>query len=219
MYLRKLSFLLIITLLAIGLAHAQQSFVEGRISYAVSIGPISGSAGFTEHAGTYTITVKGSQVRKELTMNTGYRNILLINNTAGTAYSLVTNGGRHYAIQLNAEDLRDRHSRYEGFTQKKLPGTMTIAGWPAEKVLITYKDGTASSLYYTTSWQMAEGAIFDRFPGIRNIPVSFEYRNEEGITMHFQAEKLEPVPVESALFRVPPDYKIISNAEYKQQKR
>jgi len=200
-------------------ANAQQQFVEGRIIYAVSIGPVSDSSGFSEHAGTYKIIVKGNQVRKELAMNTGYENILLVNNTNGNAYSLVNNGGQHYAIQLTIADLKERQKRYEGFTQKEQAGKMTIAGWPAEKALISYKDGTSSSLYFTTSWQVNDGGIFDRFPEIKNIPLSFEYRNEEGIIMHFQAEKLEAIPVESALFRVPADYKIISNSEYKQRKR
>ncbi len=199
-------------------AKAQQQFVEGRIKYAVSIGPVSDSAGFTEHAGTYTLIIKGNQVRKELVMNSGYQNILLVNNNAGSAYSLVSNGGQHYAIQLTVQDLKERQKRYEGFNQKNLPGNMTIAGWPAEKSLITYKDGSASSLYYTSSWQVSDPGVFDRFPGIKDVPLSFEYRNEEGITMHFQAETLEAVPVESASFRVPADYKIISNAEYKQQR-
>jgi len=198
---------------------AQQPFVEGRIRYAVSIGPVSDSTGFTEHAGTYTLIIKGAQVRKELAMNTGYENVLLLNGTAGNAYSLVSNGGQRYAIQLTMQDMKERQKRYEGFTQKNLPGNMTIAGWPAEKAMITYKDGTASSLYYTSSWQVSDPGIFDRFPGIKNVPLSFEYRNEEGITMHFQAEKLEAVPIESALFRMPADYKVISNAEYKQQRR
>lgn len=198
---------------------AQQNFVEGRIKYALSIGPVSDKAGFSEHAGTYTIIIKGAQVRKELTMNTGYQNILLVNNTNGTAYSLVSNGNQRYAIQLTPHDLGERQKRYEGFTQKNQSGSMTIAGWPASKATITYKDGSSSSLYYTTSWQVTDEGMYDRFPGIKNIPLSFEYRNEEGITMRFEAEKLEAVPIENALFRVPADYKIITNAEYKQQKR
>jgi hypothetical protein len=200
-------------------AGAQQPFTEGVIRYAVSIGPVSGGNGFTEHAGTYTITVKGSQIRKDLVMNTGYQNTQLMNVNAGTLYSLQSNGGQKYAIQLTIQDLKERQRPYEQFSQKEAAGDMTIAGWPCKRTIISYKDGTSSELYYTTAWQSAEPTLFDRFPGIRNIPLAFEYRNEEGIVMHFQAEKLEVVPVESALFRVPADYKVISNAEYKKQNR
>lgn len=197
----------------------QQLFVEGRIRYAVSIGPVSDSSGFTEHAGTYTLTVKGRQVRKELSMNTGYQNVLIVNSSQNSVYSLQTNGGQHYAIQLSMEDMKERQKPYEGFTRQEVPGNMTIAGWPCEKTFITYKDGARSAMYYTTAWSTPDALLFDRFPGVKNIPLAFEYRNDEGIIMHFQAEKLEAVPVESALFRIPPDYKIISNAEYKQQRQ
>lgn len=198
---------------------AQQTLVEGRIRYAISIGPISDSSGFTEHAGTYTLIVKGNQVRKELSMNTGYENIIILNSNSNTAYSLQSNGAQRYAVQLTMQDIREKQRPYEGFSLKEQPGKMTLAGWPCEKAVITYKDGTRSAMYYTTSWQVPDVPLFDRFPGIKNIPLAFEYRNEDGIVMHFQAEKMEAVPIENALFRLPPDYKIISNAEYKQQRR
>ena len=215
------SLLVIVCLLLVSsvAAQAQQPFVEGRITYAVSIGPISDSTGFTEHAGTYTLIVKGSQVRKELAMNTGYKNIILTNANTNSAYSLQTMSGQKYAIQLNMQDLKARQKAYEDFKLQDVPGKMTIASLPSEKSFVTYKDGSKSALYYSTDWQAPAVNMYDRFPGIRNIPLAFEYRNDDGIVMHFQAEKLEAVPIESALFRVPPDYKIISNEEYKQQKR
>lgn len=196
-------------------AQAQQSFVEGSIVYSVSIGPVAGSGGFTEHAGTYTLTVKGATVRKELRMNSGYQNIIIENSNTGAIYSLQPAAGHNYAIQLRTADMASKLKIYEGFSQKDEDGTMTIAGQPCRKASVQYKDGSTSSLYYSTAWTTPNSTLFERFPSIKYLPLSFEYRNEEGITMHFAAEKLEASPVESALFRVPPDYKIISNAEYK----
>jgi hypothetical protein len=196
-------------------ARAQQGFIEGTIVYSVRVGPIGGTNSFTEHAGTYTLTVKGAAIRKELRMNSGYQNVIIENQNTGAIYSLQPAAGQNYAIQLRAQDVAEKQKPYEGFTQTDEEGAMTIAGQPCRKATITYKDGTTSSLYYTTSWASPHPSLFDRFPGIKNIPLSFEYRNEEGITMHFDAEKLETRPVESALFRVPPAFKIISNAEYK----
>lgn len=209
----------IITTLAITPAKAQQPFVEGVIVYSVSIGPVIGSSGFTEHAGTYTLTIKGASIRKELRMNSGYQNVIIENNNTGSVYSLQLAAGQNYAIQLKAQDVEEKMKPYEGFSQKDEEGSMTIAGQPCRKATIHYKDGSASSLYYTTAWINPGVSLFERFPGIKYIPLSFEYRNDEGITMHFAAEKLEPKPVESALFRVPPDYKIISNAEYKAMRK
>jgi hypothetical protein len=200
-------------------ARAQQPFVEGVIVYSVSIGPVTGSTGFTEHAGTYTLTVKNATIRKELHMNSGYQNVIIENNNTGSVYSLQPAAGQNYAIQLRAQDVEEKMKPYDGFSQKDEDGTMTIAGQPCRKSTIRYKDGSASSLYYSTAWSNPSPSLFERFPGIKYIPLSFEYRNEEGITMHFAAEKLEAKPVESSLFRVPPDYKIISNAEYKAMRK
>jgi hypothetical protein len=200
-------------------ANAQQPFVEGVIVYSVSIGPVAGNAGFTEHAGTYTLTLKGASIRKELRMNSGYQNVIIENKNTGSIYSLQLAAGQNYAIQLKAQDVEEKMKPYDGFSQKDEDGTMTIAGQPCRKATIHYKDGSASSLYYTTTWTNPTASLFERFPGIKYIPLSFEYRNEEGITMHFAAEKLDARPVESSLFRVPPDYKIISNAEYKAMRK
>ena len=207
--------LLLIFTLSARHATAQSAFVEGTITYAVSIGPVAGGAGFTEHAGTYIITVKGAGVRKELRMNSGYQNVILQNSNTGMAYSLQHAAGQNYAIQLSLADLRERQKPYEGFVQNEADGTVTIAGQKCQKATVTYKDGNTSLLYYTTAWTTPNATLFDRFPGIRFIPLTFEYRNEEGITMHFAAERIEAQPVESAFFRVPPDYKVMSYAEYK----
>jgi hypothetical protein len=213
--------LLIITALIVvcKTAAGQQAFQEGTIVYAVRIGPVASGGGFTEHAGTYTITVKGASIRKELKMNSGYRNVIIQNNNTGAIYSLQPAAGQNYAIQLRMEDIRERQQPYEGFVQKEEEGPMTIAGQPCQKAAVSYKDGSTASLYYTKAWTSPDPSLFDRFPGIRFIPLAFEYRNEEGIKMHFAAERIESRPVDSALFRVPPDYKIITNAEYKSLSR
>jgi hypothetical protein len=194
---------------------AQSAFTEGSIVYSVSIGPVSGNTGFTEHAGTYTLIVKGAQIRKELRMNSGYQNILIQNSNTGTIHSLQPASGQNYAIQLSPRDMQDRQKPWQNYTMQESDGTMKIAGHDCRQAKVTYKDGTTSSIYFATGLTTGDVGLFDRFPGIRNIPLSFEYRNEEGIVMHFAAEKVVLEPVESALFRVPPDYKIITNAEYK----
>lgn len=196
-------------------ATGQQLFQEGVIVYSVRVGPLEANGGYLEHAGTYTITLKDAYVRKELRMNSGYQNIMLFNHNTGSIYSLRPANGQYFAIQLRKSDVEDKMKPFQGFSERSEPGKMTIAGQACRKMLIQYKDGSSSILYYATNWKTSDSTLFERFPGFSNIPMSFEYRNEEGITMHFAAEKLEVKPIESAVFRVPPDYKIISNAEYK----
>lgn len=206
----------ILTLLCLSsAAGAQQKFEEGVIVYSVSIGPLDGGSGYSEHAGTYTITLKDAYVRKDLEMNSGYSNIILENRNTGTVYSLRIANGQRYAIQLRNRDLDDKLKPYRGFSESVEPGTMMIAGQNCKKARIHYRDGSSSILYYSTAWMSTDSTLFDRFPGFKYIPLTFEYRSEEGITMRFTAEKLEQTPVENSIFRVPPGYRIISNADYK----
>src|SRR3978361_1416328 len=124
---KQLTFLIILFAVATA-ACAQDILVEGTIRYAVSIGPVAGGTAFTEHAGTYTITIKGKQTRKELSMNTGYQNVQILNGNTGAVYSLQSSGGQKYAIQLRWSDLVEKQKPYEHFTLGEPSGSSTIAG-------------------------------------------------------------------------------------------
>ena len=61
--------------------------------------------------------------------------------------------------------------------------------------------------------------MYNRFPNIKVLPVKYEYTDDSGMIMHFKAEKVSPIPVENAAFRIPPDYKIITYSDYKQMNK
>lgn len=195
------------------LIKAQNTFQEGSIVYNVRIGGAAG--GSQENAGTYILTVKGPNIRKELKMHSGFSNVVLQNRNTQAVYTLQTSGGVPYAVQLNMEDQKERQKPYEDFKMKEEESVMTIAGQSCHKAVVTYKDGNQATVCYAADWISPDALLFDRYPGIRNIPLSFEFLNEKGVSMYFTAEKIEPRPIESSMFRIPPDYKIISNAEYK----
>jgi hypothetical protein len=211
-----LTILLVITTLSV---FAQKAFTEGSITYAVSLGPISDSTSFSEHAGTYTITIKGAQIRKDLQMNTGYKNTILLDASSDLAYSLQQNSGQYYAIQFSVKDILAKQKPFEDYTIQTVPGKMTIASLDAVKSIVSYKDGSRSALYCSTEWLAPQAPVYDRYPGVKNLPLSFEYRTDDGIIMHFQAEKVIAQTIESATFRLPTDYKIITNKQNKERRK
>jgi hypothetical protein len=201
---------LLFCLPAIGFA--QTYFVEGRAVYSIFVnGP--GAQDGADHYGTYTIIIKGSLVRKEITMNNGFQNILIYDRSANSALSIQAD--KQLAIQLDPNDLKQKLNEFEGFRLIDQDGTGSINGLPGNKARVVYKDGSSVDILYSRQWTLKEPWIFDRFPGITYFPLSFDYKNEEGIAMRFKAEKIEAGPVESALFRIPSEYKIISHAEYR----
>jgi hypothetical protein len=168
-------------------AGAQNYFVEGRAVYSIFVNsPGSGQAPAI-HYDSYTIIIKGSLVRKEITMDNGFKNILIYDRSANSAVSLQAD--KQYAIQLNPDELKQKLKEFEGFKLIDQEGTQTIAGMTGNKAKVLYKDGSSADITYVRQWTLKELEIFDRFPGIAYFPLSFEYKNEEGIVMSFKAEK------------------------------
>jgi len=201
--------------LAPGCAWCQKVFDEGVVVYRLSFSSQDPSDKKV-YDGTYTLTVKGKVVRKELTISNGYNDVVIMNGNANSMYSLQVAGDKKYAIQHNLEEHLAKQKKYEGFAIKYLDDKKTLGGYEAQKVQITYSDGESVSLYCTKALQPAYEHLYDRLPGATFLPLEFDITNERNIVMHFTVEKIELKPVESSYFRIPADYKMISYAEYKE---
>jgi hypothetical protein len=197
-------------------AVGQKVFIEGDMIYKVTLQ----SADNKEFTGTYTFVFKGNRIRKELRLNNGYQDVVLLDCGKNKAYSLQKWNGKKYAIELSMEDIRKKQEFFDGFTVKNEENNSEkIAGYAVYKGDVKYHDGSNEEVLYTKEWQPSQAITFERFPDARFLPLYFSYKDENGVTMLFEAEKIEPRPVENAEFRIPPDYKIITNAEYKQLSR
>jgi hypothetical protein len=203
-------FLLLLTCLR---AQAQKQFAEGTISYKVKIMP----AGHSTISGTYTFIIKGNYIRKEIKLNNGYQDVVLIDCITNKVFSLQTRNGKKYAIELNMGDLVKLQQKYGGFIMKnEQDNQRNIAGYAVYKGDINYQDGTSDEIYYTKEWQPCQSVTFERFPNANFFPMYFSYKDENNLVMQFEVEKMAPGPIENAIFRIPPDYKMISNEEYKE---
>lgn len=192
---------------------AQKPFTEGTVVYNVTL---SSQANQT-FSGTYTFFIKGNLIRKEIKLNNGYQDIVLLNCGNNKVYSLQNKNGKKYAIELSMQELQKRQARFDGF---KLANETTdakkIAGYAIYKANVKYADGSSPEVYYTKEWQPTETITFERFPNARFLPVRFSYTDEHGMTMTFEAQKIDLEPVENSRFRIPADYKMISYKEYKE---
>lgn len=208
-------FLLILPALAPG-AFAQKPFTEGTAIYKIKFEP----PGQKEITGLYTFTIKSSQIRKELKLNNGYQDIVLIDCGANKVHSLQNREGKKYAIELNMDELKKNAERYGGYSvANEESRKKNIAGYAAYSGNVHYKDGSGMEVYYTKEWFPSLALTFERFPDAHFFPLFFTYKDENGVIMTFEAEKISAMPVENSAFRIPPDYKMISYQEYKQMSR
>jgi hypothetical protein len=204
-------FLLLFILVCLHAA-AQKAFTEGTIVYNVKLE----SPEHTTFTGVYTFIFKGSDIRKELKLSVGYEDIVLLNDANNKVYSLQNKNGKKYAIELNMPEILSKLEKFKGFvvTSEENNGTK-MGGYPAIKAKVTYKDGSVADVFYTKDWY-ASPITFERFPAARFLPLSFVYKDENGSSMQFDIASVSAGPIATSIFRIPPDYKMISLAEYKQ---
>jgi hypothetical protein len=192
---------------------AQSAFTEGVIVYKVRME----MPGQKDVTGTYTYTVKGGHMRKEMKLNNGYQDVVVVNSMTNTVYSLQSRNARKYAVQLSMEDIAHKQEPYTRFrVSNEAPGNKKIAGLAASRGDVAYTDGTHAETWYSKEWYLPDGTAYERFPDAKFLPLGFFYRDSATATMQFEAKKITHEPVEDAVFRIPPDYKIISYKEYKQ---
>ena len=141
--------------------------------------------------------------------------VVIINCTNNTVYSLKTKNGKKYAIQLSMDEIKHRQKLYSGFVLHENFGeTRMVAGIPVTKGSITFRDGSTTDLFFTSEWYPDQGITFERYPNAHFLPLIFDYKDENGVLTHMEAEKVSVSPVENSTFRIPNDYKIIAHDEY-----
>lgn len=207
--------LLVLLLCYSAIAVAQKPFTEGVITYSVKLKSPDGAT----YSGTYVYTIKGGQIRKELHLNNNYEDVIIMNCPGNQAWSLKNINGERYAIELSMDDLNKTRDRYTGFTIANETGIASLAGVPAYKATVLYKGGQRDDVIYTKDWYPNQPLTFSRFPDSKFFPLGFSLTEETGSVMRFDVLKLEAQPVESALFRIPADYKMVPYEEYKKMRK
>ena len=208
----RFGFICSFLMLAASFAKAQKLLTEGLLSYKITITSPSGS----QASGLFNITVKGPLLLRELKMSNGYENVLLINTNAGTIYSMQKRGVRNYAVELNLTEFLSKSNKYRGATiigeQKHKE---KFAGLEAYLGFAHYQDGTDMPVSVSHEWALQEPFVFECFPDAKFLPLNFSYKDEDGNSLKFELDKLNAVPVENSVFRIPADYKMVSYNEYK----
>lgn len=213
---RLLAFVFLFIFLLPSAGNAQKPFTEGIIIYKVRLQ----SPDHQEYHGVYTFTIKGPHIKKELKLDNGFSDVIIMDCGQSTVYSLQNKDGKKYAIQLSMADMLKRQEPYAGFTMHNEENSKkNIAGYAVNKGTLNYKNGSLTDIYYSKDWYPQQPVTYERFPDARFLPMQYAYTDEHKIAMEFEVTKIEVGPVENAVFRIPADYKMISYEEYKQLSR
>lgn len=197
--------------------YAQQSFVEGQLTYKVVIVPGDPASGApqTSEEGSLIIRMKGNKVLKELQLRSGFTNTMLLDGDK-SAYSLRKIGSARYAIQLAATEIQSRRKTCSEMQVIDMPAELkTIASLKTARAKIVCNDAGTHDVYYTKDWMISSPLLFEQFPKFGFLPLKYAIKNDRGATMSFTLEKVEAIPLDNIQFNIPQGYKVISSDEYR----
>lgn len=210
---KSMVILLLSALLVARNAVAQKPFYEGVIVYHVELSAPDNKS----FKGAYIFSFKNGQIRKELKLDNGYTDVTIINSNRNTIYSLQERDDKKFAIQLSMDEMLNKQKKFKGYTLiGETKNAEALAGQTVYKATIMYRDSATSEVLYSKDWKPEVPYTWNRFPDAQFMPMRFAYKEDNGISMVFVADKIEASPVASSVFTIPKDYKMISYDEYKQ---
>jgi hypothetical protein len=198
-------------------AQAQKTFTEGTLLYTLTISSATGQEATI--SGKMQITVKGNKLSKEFSLASGAKSLFVVRGDENIAYSLINANNKQYAIEFNAAELKKKKQVCDKVKTTQVPDDKeTVAELKAGKMNVSCGTNTAI-LYYARDWKISNTFIFEEFPGLDYLPLSFDITDHAGRVLHYELKKCSPEPIDESSFRVPANYKIISEKEYQQLTR
>lgn len=191
---------------------AQKIFSEGTLRYNVYLN------NETKPGGVYLITVKSGNIRRELSMNNGFSNITLFHFKTGKTYSLNLDHEAKYALELSAEELQQKNSRFHAAVIRTIDHAHKIAGYSCQSAEVTYADGDRVNIFYTGDLLPQHDSFNSMFPGLKGIALEYAVKSGSNMNMKFVANMVDINVVDSRIFDIPKDYKIVTKAELEKLK-
>jgi len=197
---------------AIHPAFGQKIFSEGVIRYDVYMN------NETKPGGVYLITVKSGNIRRELSMNNGFSNITLFHFKTGKTYSLNLDHEAKYALELSPEELAQKNSRFRNAAIQSGEHSKKMAGYSCLSADVTYTDGEKVAIFYTPDLLPQHESFNSMFPGLKGIALEYMVKSGQSMNMKFVANLVDINVVDSQIFDIPKDYKIVTKAELEKLK-
>ena len=191
---------------------AQKIFSEGVIKYDVYVNQLD------KPEGIYIVTVKNGFIKRELVMNSGFNNIIFYNHKTGITTSLNVDQGNKYALEMSAAEVQAKNSRFINAVFTPTNDKKKFAGYSSTSSKVQYTNGESALFYYTTDLLPPNESFNIMFPNLQGIPLEYEVKSNETTTIKFVATQVETKSIDSKIFDIPKDYKIVTQKELEQIK-
>ncbi len=207
--------LLSVLLILISQSHiaiAQKIFSEGVIKYDVFINDEK------KPGGIYIISIKGGNIRRELAMENGYNNITIYTVKNGKTLSINMADENKYALEMSQEEVNEKNKKFAGAVFKTLSDKKKIAGYPCDGNQVKYTNSEEADFYYTKELLPPSDNFIAMFPGLKGLPLEYQVKSGDKMTMKFVCKIVDNLVIDSKIFDIPAEYKIVTMAELQKLK-
>jgi hypothetical protein len=190
---------------------AQKIFSEGIIKYDVYLNNDATSAGI------YVISVKSGNIRREIALNNIFNNVTIFNFKSGKTYTLNIDNENKYALVLSPEELKEKNSRFLNAKITYTNNNKKISGYNCESAKVDYGNGENIDIYFSKELAPQNDAFNSMFPGLIGIPLEYQVKYGTN-TLKFVSTMIDIKAIDSQIFEIPADYKIVTKAELENMK-
>ncbi len=200
---------LILFLFVFGNAVGQKLISEGKVVFEITYPDMELDNQMSAMLPTEsTVYFKGGMSRTEIPIGMGMSSSTIVNSKSGVITQLMDMMGTKSAVVIKESDGKSKDYKFS-----YPPGTKQIAGYTCKRAIITSKDSMSFEIYYTDQI-VAMSATSKEWKELKGFPMEYVL-NSGGFNMKMTAKTVSSEKVSDELFKVPPDYKIMTEEEFK----
>jgi len=194
---------------------AQQVISEGLITYEISYPDMEMDKDMAAMMPTESLVyVKSYLSRTETKMGMGIVSATIMNAKTNEVIALMDMMGTKTATIMKEEgDDKNKEKSGEGEMKFELVNeTKEIAGLLCKKAIMKNNDGTEFEMYYTESID-TKSQFSKQWKNFKGFPMEYVI-SSGGFNMKMTAKLISKIDVADELFKIPADYKIMTQEEF-----
>ena len=161
------------------------------------------------------VKVKDEWIKSSIIMGQGSQ-ASMYNTETHTAYNLLDMMGQKFVIKSTEEEIKEELESFQTSVEKT-DETKEIAGYKAQKAIVTVKDKTEKeyelTVWYTDEIEISKMNMMNpMFKDIEGTMLQYEIRTGQG-NMMFTATNIDKGSVSKSEFEIADDYKEVTEEE------
>ena len=194
---------------------AQKTIREGKLIYAISYPDMELDANMAAMLPVESVVYFNEDFsRTETAMGMGMSSASIVNSKTGGVTTLMDMMGTKSAIVMTDEQVKDARKKSEasGLKVEITNETKEIAGYECKKAILKDETSNISFEVYFTDKINSYAQMSSEWKDLKGCPMEFTVE-QGGMKFQMVAKSVSAEPVAVDMFKIPSDYKIVTQEE------